>query len=65
MIYTEGFVVLDKIILLSHSLGSQSQTDGDGGEEIFWDIGDNNTDEEDNSFEPMITMEKDCRKSKD
>ena len=53
----DSFQVLDQTILLCHSLGSQGQTDGDCGEETFWDVGNNDTDEEDNSFEPVITKD--------
>ena len=53
----DSFQILDQAILLCHSLGSQGQTDGDSGEKTLWDVGDNDTDKEDNSFEPVITKD--------
>jgi len=49
-----GFQVLDEAVLFGHALGGESKADSDSGEETFWDIGDNDTDQEDDSFEPVV-----------
>ena len=50
----DGFEVLDEAVLLGHSLGGEGEADSDSGEETFWDISDDDTDEEDDSFEPVV-----------
>ena len=50
----DSFQVLDEAVLLGHSLGGEREADSDSGEETFGDIGDNNTDQEDDSFEPVV-----------
>ena len=52
----DGFQVFDETIFLGHSLGGESETDSYSSEETFGHIGDNDTDEENNSFEPVVTQ---------
>ena len=52
----DRFQVFDETIFLGHSLGGESETDSYSSEETFGHIGDNDTDEENNSFEPVVTQ---------
>lgn len=46
--------ILHEAVLLGHSLGGEGQTDGDGSEETFGDVGDDDADEEDDRIEPVV-----------
>lgn len=54
----DSFQVLDQTIFGGHSFGSQSQTDSNGGNKTFWDISDNDTNQEHNSSQPVVTLKK-------
>jgi len=54
----DGFQVLNQTVFLGHSLSSQSQANGDGSQKTFWDVSDDNTDEEDNSFDQVVSENK-------
>jgi hypothetical protein len=50
----DGFQVLDQAILGGHALGGERQTHGDSGEQTLGHVGHDDTDEEDDSVEPMV-----------
>jgi len=51
----DGFKILDETVLSRHTLGGQGQAHGDSGQKTFWHVGDNDTDEEDDSLEPVVS----------
>lgn len=51
----DSFKILDKAVLASHSLGGKSKAHSDGSDQSFWDVGDDDTDEENNSGKPMVS----------
>lgn len=50
----DSLQILDQAVLGSHSLGSESQADGDSGQQTFWHVSDNDTNEEDDSIKPVV-----------
>ncbi|KAF1751148.1 hypothetical protein GCK72_017702 [Caenorhabditis remanei] len=49
--------ILDEAILAGHSLGGECKTHGNGGDQSFWYVGDDNTDEENDSGKPMVSKD--------
>jgi hypothetical protein len=50
----DGFQVLDQAILGGHALGGERQTHSDSGEQTFGHVGHDDTNEEDDSVQPMV-----------
>ena len=50
------WLYLNETVLLGHTLGSKSETDGDSGEKTFWHVGHNDTDQEDDGVEPLVAQ---------
>ncbi len=50
----DGFQVLDEAVLWGHALGGQGEADSDGGQETLRDVSDDDTDQEDDSVEPVV-----------
>ena len=51
----DGFQILNQAILLGHSFSGQSQAYSDGGQKTFWNIGDDDSDEEDDGFDQVVS----------
>lgn len=49
----DSFKVLDQALLDSHALGSEGEAHSDGGQKTLRYVGDNDTDEKDNSVKPI------------
>merc|ERR1719471_937869 len=49
-----GLQILDEAVLGGHPLGGQGETDGDGGQETLGDVGDDDTDQEDDGVQPVV-----------
>lgn len=52
-----GFEVLDEDHLLGHSLGGKSKRNGDGSEETFWDVSDDDTNGEDQVSDQWVVVD--------
>ena len=50
----DGLQVLDQAVLASHSLGRQRQTDGDGGQQTLGHVSDDDSNQEDDSIQPLV-----------
>ena len=50
----DGFQVFDQAVLAGHSFGRQCQADGDGGQKTFGHVGHDDTDQEDDSVQPLV-----------
>ncbi len=50
----DGLEVLHQAVLLGHALCGEGEADGDGGQEAFRDVGDDDADEEDDGIEPVV-----------
>lgn len=53
----DGFQVLDQAILGGHALGGECQTHSDSGKQTFGHVGHNDTNEEDDSVQPMVAQD--------
>ena len=49
-----SFQILNQAVLFSHTLGSQSQANCDSSQQSFGYVGDDDTDQEDDSVEPLV-----------
>merc|ERR1719188_213732 len=49
-----GLQVLDQAVLGGHPLGGQGETHGDGGQETLRDVGDDDSDQEDDGVQPVV-----------
>lgn len=52
----DSLQILDQAVLGRHSLGSESQTHGDSGQQAFWHVSDNDTNEEDDCIKPVVAQ---------
>lgn len=50
----DGFQVLHQAVLLGHTLSRQGQAHSDSGEKTLRDVGDDDTDQEDDGIEPVV-----------
>ena len=49
-----GLEVLDETVLAGHPLGGESEADGDGGKKTLRNVGHDDSDQEDDSIQPIV-----------